>query len=431
MWFTDQNSKPLEIEDRINLTMAIKWSIYYKNEIFNWTARYGYEFLSFAKNMSKSLSNKCGQKLLDSAKKFITDAIKTASKRTIQKTADATGGLIGKKIADKITSVSNKKSTKELRNNDETEEDVEINTHKKRYILTEGRLQIIDELRLVSKNYRWMDVNKIVALQCIKMEYQKITNLLDNTSNQPSKFKTWNWVEINDDARGTYTGKELKFKTRMLRSNLCDYADVYILAITGTRDNAATRQSDERDKGVTFKNCARFTKWISRINSTDIDTAQDIDIVMLLYNLIENSNNYSKTSGSLWPNNNLADSESFKYKAKITGKTPDNGDTKDVEIIVPLKYLSNFFRTLEMSLINCEAILLLTWSKDCVITNSTGGENFQITETKLYVPVVTLSTQNNAKLLQQLKSGFKIIINWNKVESSKQTFCIAFWKWRW
>ena len=87
--------------------------------------------MSFAKNMSKSLSNKCGQKLLDSAKKFITDAIKTASKRTIQKTADATGGLIGKKIADKITSVSNKKSTKELHNNDETEEDVEITTHKK------------------------------------------------------------------------------------------------------------------------------------------------------------------------------------------------------------------------------------------------------------------------------------------------------------
>ena len=109
--------------------------------------------MSFAKNMSKSLSNKCGQKLLDSAKKFITDAIKTASKRTIQKTADATGGLIGKKIADKITSVSNKKSTKELHNNDETEEDVEITTHKKRYISPEERQQIIDELRLVPKNY--------------------------------------------------------------------------------------------------------------------------------------------------------------------------------------------------------------------------------------------------------------------------------------
>ena len=94
----------------------------------------GYGFLSFAKNMGKSLSNKYGQKLLDSAKKSTTDAIKTASKRAIQKTAEATGDLIGNKIADKITSVSNKKSTKELHNNDKTEEDVKITTHKKRYI---------------------------------------------------------------------------------------------------------------------------------------------------------------------------------------------------------------------------------------------------------------------------------------------------------
>ena len=108
----------------------------------------GYGFLSFAKNMGKSLSNKYGQKLLDSAKKSTTDAIKTASKRAIQKTAEATGDLIGNKIADKITSVSRKKSTKELPNN-ETEEDAEITTHKKRYISPEERQQIIDELRLV------------------------------------------------------------------------------------------------------------------------------------------------------------------------------------------------------------------------------------------------------------------------------------------
>ena len=90
----------------------------------------GYGFLSFAKNMGKSLSNKYGQKLLDSAKKSTTDAIKTASKKAIQKTAEATGDLTGNKIADKI-SISNRKSTKELPNNDETEEDVEITTHKK------------------------------------------------------------------------------------------------------------------------------------------------------------------------------------------------------------------------------------------------------------------------------------------------------------
>ena len=105
----------------------------------------GYGFLSFAKNMNKSLSNKYGQKLLDSAKKSRTGATETTSKRAIQKTAEATGDLIGNKIADKITSVSNKKSTKELPNNDETEEDVEITTHKKRYVSPEERRQIIDE----------------------------------------------------------------------------------------------------------------------------------------------------------------------------------------------------------------------------------------------------------------------------------------------
>ena len=104
------------------------------------------------------------------------------------------------------------------------------------------------------------------------------------------------------------------------------------------------------------------------------------------------------------------------------GKTPAAGNTKDVEIIVPLKYLNNFWRTLEMPLINCEVNLILTWSKDCVITNSTGAGKFAITDTKLYVPVVTLSTQDNAKLLQQLKSGFRRTINWNKYQSNLKTY---------
>ena len=166
------------------------------------------------------------------------------------------------------------------------------------------------------------------------MEYQKVANLLNNESDKPSKFRTRNWVEINDDSRGTYTDADIKFKTTMLSSNLCDYADAYILVngritITGAGADAAARQADERDKGVTFKNCAPFTKCISRINNTDIDNAHDIDIVMPMYNLIEYSNNYSKTSGSLWqyykdvPNNNLANSESLKFKVKITGKTSD------------------------------------------------------------------------------------------------------------
>ena len=266
------------------------------------------------------------------------------------------------------------------------------------------------------------------------MEYQKIANLLDNASNQPSKFRTRNWVEINDESRGTYTGNNIKFKTTMLRSNSCDYADAYILVkgtitITGAGDNDAAKRLDERNKGVIFKNCAPFTKCISRINNTDIDNAQDIDIVMPMYNLIEYSDNYSKTSGSLWqyykddPNDNITQSESFKSKIKITGKTTAAANTKeDVEIIVLLKYLSNFWRTLEMPLINCEVNLELTWSRDCVITNSTREGKFAITERKLYVPVVTLSTQDNANLLQQLKSSFKRITNWNKYESSVKRF---------
>ena len=123
---------------------------------------------------------------------------------------------------------------------------------------------------------------------------------------------------------------------------------------------------------------APFIKCINRINNTEIDNAKDIDILIPMYNLIDYSDNYSKTCGNLWqyykdePNDNLADSKTFKSKVKITGKTANDGNTKDVEINVPLKYLSNFWRTPEMLLINCEVSLKLTWSKYCVITNFTG-----------------------------------------------------------
>ena len=126
----------------------------------------------------------------------------------------------------------------------------------------------------------------------------------------------------------------------MLKSSLCDYSDAYIL-VKGT---------------------------ITVLNNTQIDKAKDIGIVMAMYNLIRYSDNYSKTSGSLWqyckdePNDNIADSESFKSNVKITGKTPAANNTKDVEIIVPLKYISNFWRTLEMPFVNCEVNLILTWS---------------------------------------------------------------------
>ena len=137
------------------------------------------------------------------------------------------------------------------------------------------------------------------------MEYQKKANLLDSASNQPSKFRTRNWIEINDESRGTYNSNDIKFKTTMLRSNLCDYADAYILVkgtitITGAGNDDAAKQLDEKNKGLIFKNCAPFTKCISRINNTDIDNTQDIDIVMPMNNLIKYSNDYSKTFGSLW-----------------------------------------------------------------------------------------------------------------------------------
>ena len=113
----------------------------------------------------------------------------------------------------------------------------------------------------------------------------------------------------------------------MLKSSLCDYSDAHILVkgkirITGAGDDAAARQADERDKGAAFKNCAPFTNCISEINNTQIDNCKDIDIVMPLYYLLEYSDNYAKTSGSLWqyyrdePNDNLGDSESFKSKIK-------------------------------------------------------------------------------------------------------------------
>ena len=129
------------------------------------------------------------------------------------------------------------------------------------------------------------------------MEYQKIANLLDTESNQPSKFRSRNWVEINDKSRGTYTSNDIRFKTTMLRSSLCDYADAYILVrgtitITGAGNNDGTKQADERGKGVTLKNCAPFAKCISKMNNTDIDNAQDIDIVMPMYNLTEYPDNY-------------------------------------------------------------------------------------------------------------------------------------------
>ena len=160
------------------------------------------------------------------------------------------------------------------------------------------------------------------------MEFEKVINLLNNTSNDLSKFRTKKLIEINDQSRGMYnTNSGIRFKTTMLKSSLCDYSDVCILmkrtiTITGAGDDAAARQADEKNKVVIFITSAPFTDCKSERNNIEIDNANDTDIVIPMYNLIEYNDNYSETSASLWkyykdePNHNLADSESFESKLK-------------------------------------------------------------------------------------------------------------------
>ena len=229
---------------------------------------------------------------------------------------------------------------------------------------------------------------------------------------------------------------KLDFKISMLRSSLCDYSDAYILVKGNIAVNniaAGGAVANNTNKKVILKNCASFTYCISKIINEQTDNAECIDIVMPMYNLIEYSDNYSKTSGNLWQyckdipavddngdivnfdGNNATDS--FNFKAKITGQTNDDGEINGVEIMVPLKYLRNFWRTLEMPLINCEIELILRWSRNSVIINTDVANQvptFKITERNLYILLVTLSTQDNAKLLPQLKNGFKRTIAWNK-----------------
>ena len=250
----------------------------------------------------------------------------------------------------------------------------------------------------------------------------------------------------------------------MLGSDLCDYSDPYIVVkgnITLTKTNGRGI-IDIRNRFLASKNNAPFTNCISKINNALIDNTEDLHVVMPMYNLFEYSKNYSKTTGSLrnyykdepndFPANNydvnpITNSESFKYKCSITGKTsnanqedgedtePGNKKTqKNLEIVAPLKHLSNFWRTLDMPLINCEVSLTLPWSENCVLTdiktqtaradrvgnparpaiNGPTNAIFQITDTKLYVPVVTLPTQNDTK---QFRIGIKRSIKWNKYRS--------------
>ena len=169
----------------------------------------------------------------------------------------------------------------------------------------------------------------------------------------------------------------------MLRSSLWDYSAAYIL-VKGTISVAvlARNNPNDGDKEVVFNNCAPFTDCISEISNAHIDNAKYIDVVIPMYNLIDYRENYSKTSGSFWQyyrnepvltnagaiaNYHAADNSAlFKFKQKVTGVTDDNG-TNNVEIMVSLKYLSNFWRTFEIPFINCEINLILTWSDKCFI----------------------------------------------------------------
>ena len=251
------------------------------------------------------------------------------------------------------------------------------------------------------------------------METQKIVNLLNGSGNNNSKFATKKWYIIDSESNGNYSqNDEIKFLTRSIESSLCDYSDAYILVtgnITATPNNAATQ--------VVFKNCAPFEKCRTEINETFIDEATHINITMPMYNLIEYSDDYSDTSGSLWQfkrdeivNNAGVTSDnnapSFKYKANLTGNTENNGTKNGVKIAVPLKYLSNFWRSLEMLLINCKVELSLKWYERCLLTATT-TVTFRITDAKLYVPIVTVSIEDNSKLTKLLNGGFKRPIYWN------------------
>ena len=257
------------------------------------------------------------------------------------------------------------------------------------------------------------------------MEYQKLINLLDDTTNQLSEFRTKNWVEINDESREKQNfSNQIKFKNSKTRSNLCDYSDAYIhvketIAVPNICRAAV---SNNRNKKVIFKSCVPFTNCISEIKNTQVDDAHDIDAVMHVYNLIEYNDTYSKILGNFYQyyrdeptlndngnvidfSNDIYNSISSKFKQKITEQTGNDG-TKDAEIQVPLKYLSNFWRALEMPLIDCEISFGLTCSKNCFLVAGTATDQeptFTITDTKLCFPVVTLSTQDNVKLLKRLR----------------------------
>ena len=265
------------------------------------------------------------------------------------------------------------------------------------------------------------------------MENQKIINLLDKIDTDSKHFATKRWYVINDENNTNYgvnkdTGANnpdtIKYDTRVLKPNLCDYAEAYILVdgnIRGTGVDNNTR--------LALKNCAPFTKCSLEINDEHIDTAENLDIVMPMYNLIEYSNNYQDSSATLYqykrdepPEANAIDdltvdnSNSFKYKVSLLGNpvVADNIAKRSVKVVVPLKYLSNFFRSLEMPLINYKIKLNLTWKKECVLSTDACNAVFIINDTKMYVPVVTLPKEDNKDFIEQQNKEFQRSIYWNE-----------------
>ena len=272
------------------------------------------------------------------------------------------------------------------------------------------------------------------------MENQKIMNLLDKIDTDFKHFATKKCYIINDENNTNYdvnkdTGANnpdtIKYDTRVLKPNLCDYAEAYIL-IDGTIRAAAANANTR----LALKNCAPFTKFNLEINDEHIDTAENLDIVMPMYNLIEYSDNYQDSSATRYqykqdepPEANAINdlttnnSSSFKYKISLLGNPDvDGGIAKtSVKVVVPLKYLSNFFRSLEMPLINCKIKLNLTWKKECVLSTDAGDAVFIINETKIYVPVITLSKEDNKDFIEQKNKGFQRSIYSNEYKTKGVT----------
>ena len=289
----------------------------------------------------------------------------------------------------------------------------------------------------------------------------------DNENEKLAKFVTREYVRVNSLSNTYNENKSIRFKTPMLRSSLCDYSDAYVLVkgtITVTApgaNNGANNIRDIRNRPLLLKNNASFVSCITRSNSELIEDADDLDIVTSMYNLLEYGKNYRKSIGSLYnyyrdelsddaddnnfDNIKVVNSNTFKYNNKIIGNTynvnagaqgydVNKNGKQEVELAIPLKYLGNFWRALNIPLLSCEVSLELKWDKNCVITsleqrdigggnrdNSPTGATLAINDCKLYVPAVTLSKDDEIKLLTNLKSGFKRETIWNKYRSQMTT----------